>query len=184
MVSNKENDQSHPNSLHQDSLVLINLLKGKESKGVKRLQFLINNPNQAFSPYELFGQVESPGNLAEPFFLDIPVYDKRYIREMDQRKNELLKLQAERKLSEKENFDLEFLNKELANALGRKNGTVHTAKRENRIRAFKKPEQNRAYAALAMSMLRLFPEGSKAKEILKKHLIFKHGKFSWGKPME
>jgi hypothetical protein len=184
MVSNKENDQSLPNSLHQDSLVLINLLKGKEGKGAKRLRFLIDHPNQAFSPYELYRQMDGSGYFTEPFFEDIPIYDKQYMAEMVQRKNKLLKLEAERKLTEEESFEQKFLNKELANAYGRKNGKAYTAKRENRIKAFKKPEQNRAYAALAMSMLRLFPEGSQAKAALKRHLIFKHGKFSWGKTMD
>ncbi len=181
MVNSQNTHKSHPDTLQQDTTMLLELMKNKDSKGARRLLFLIKNPNQTFSPYEMF-QCENGGALSEPFFEDIPIYDNRYKREMVQRKNALLKLQTERNLDKEESVELQFLNQELANAYGRKNGRTYTAKRENRIRAFKKPEHSRAYAALTMSMLRLFPEGSEAKTILKRNLIFRNGKYSWGVP--
>lgn len=170
---------SYPNDMN-----LTEALKGMQKAGAKRLLFLINHPNQGYSPYELFRHTGVDSGDCEPFFQDLPIYDRTYILEMKRELKRLKGLESQRPLTDQERFDRDFLVKELQNANGRKNGKVFTAKREFRIRAFRKPEDNRGYAALKMSMMRLFPEGSQAKELLKQNLVFRNGKFSWGEVMK
>lgn len=169
------------NPFHQNGLMILNKLRSKEGRGAKRLAFLINNPNQAFTPYQIYRE-EIAGGEVEPFLADIAIYDARYIKEMMARQRMLQAKEAVQPLCDEERFELAFIHKELQNAMGRRNGVVYTAKRENRIRAFRKPEDNRAYAALKMSMNRLFPVGSPEREIVLHNLLFSKGKFSWGEP--
>lgn len=164
--------------------VISETLKQMNCIGAKRLLFLISHPNQSFSPYQIFRETGIGGSHDEPFFQDLPIYDRTYILEMKRELKRLKGLESQRPLTDQERFDRDFLVKELQNANGRKNGKVFTAKRECRIRAFRKPEDNRGYAALKMSMMRLFPEGSQAKELLKQNLVFRNGKFSWGEVMK
>jgi len=165
---------------HLETLYVKVILREKaRSRGAQRLLFLINNAPQASSPYNIYRATATHSSNQEPFLLDIPLYDYRYIREMRSRLGVLTKLAAEKTLTESEAFELDFINRELKNANGITNGKEYTAKRENRMSCFKKPEDNRSYAALKMSMMRLFPVGSKQYTILTKRLRFQSGKFSW-----
>lgn len=182
MIINKHENSTLP--IHYDTQVLLELLKGKEKKrGVQRLVFLMKNANQTFSPYQVYRQTDLIGDATEPFLHDIPIYDIQYIKEMKDRLKVLHKYETERELTKVEIDERLFLFKELRNALCFRKGREYGINDIVFVRSFKKSEDNRSYAAIKMSMMRLFPDGSQGKGIIAKYLIFRFGKFSWGEPM-
>lgn len=118
-------------------------------------------------------------------FLAVEKYDGQYIKAILKEKQRLMAKKEKGLLTRSDKSDLEFLDSTLQDALGmgkRKLGYI-----PQRKRIFKKPENNRAYACIKMSINRaisVFPENSREREILDRNLSFYNGKFYWGKPRD
>ncbi|MDD4309734.1 MAG: hypothetical protein PHO32_05095 [Candidatus Cloacimonetes bacterium] len=112
--------------------------------------------------------------------LAIEKYDGKYVEQMLKEKLRFLNKKQKGLLSEEEAKHLEFLDKVLGDALGCKKNIKATPKRG---RIFKKPEDNKSYACVKMSINRaiaIFPNGSPERELINKYFRFVNGKFYWG----
>lgn len=116
-------------------------------------------------------------------FLAIEKYDSEYIKCVLKEKVKLLAKRDKGLITHDEETDLAFLENILQDAMGlRKDGLGYAPKRK---RFFKKPENNRAYACIKISinrMINVFPEGSPEKEMILRNFSFANGKFCWGTP--
>lgn len=116
-------------------------------------------------------------------FLAIEKYDSEYIKCVLKEKVKLLAKRDKGLITQEEETDLAFLENILQDAMGlRKDGLGYAPKRK---RFFKKPENNRAYACIKMSinrMINVFPEGSPEKEMILRNFSVANGKFCWGTP--
>lgn len=202
------------------------LMEYMKYDGARRLQYLIDHPNEGIDVYSFFRKMEpemQPQNceadedcisseISDEFkamywelynpqdpaaiieetaleaslsfgegFLPVEKYDGTYIKEVLKAKQKLMAKKDNGLLTRSDKRDLEFLDKTLQDALGmgkRKLGYV-----PKRKRIFKKPENNRAYACIKISINRVvsvFPENSREREIIRKNLSSSSGTFCWG----
>ena len=113
--------------------------------------------------------------------LAIEKYDSEYIQQMLKEKLRLLDKKQKGLLSEDESGQLDFIDKVLQDALGGKQ-SINPKTKMKRGRIFKKPEDNKSYACVKMSINRavaIFPEGSQERNMINKYFRYENGKFYW-----